>query len=66
VVLEKKIFILPNPILLFCDHLPIEEDLALYNKLEFRFTQGMISNKFDFGTLPPPLDYLIVLLPQWF
>jgi hypothetical protein len=36
VVLEKKIFKWPHPFLHFCDHLPFEEDLALYlNNLEF-------------------------------
>jgi hypothetical protein len=30
VVLEKKIFKLPHPIFQFCNHLPFEEDLALY------------------------------------
>jgi hypothetical protein len=35
VVLEKKNFKLPHPILHFWDYLPFEEDLALYlNNLE--------------------------------
>jgi hypothetical protein len=35
VVLEKKIFKWPHPIWVFCDYLPLEEDLALYlNNLE--------------------------------
>jgi hypothetical protein len=36
VVLEKKILNDPDPFLYFCNHLPFDEDLALYfNNLEF-------------------------------